>query len=204
MFYRPEDPNRPLKHSPLKAIISPRPIGWISTADKNGRANLAPYSFFNAVMDHPSMVMFTSAGRKEDRDFGKDSVSNIRDTEEFVVNVVSHDLKDKMNITSGAFGADVDEFEQAGLTKAACEIVKVPRVGESPASLECKLFQIVDLPGDGNVMIIGTVVGIHLRDSAVRDGKFHVTDYNPVARLGYKDYSTVNEVYELIRPKLED
>ena len=201
MFYRTDDPNKPLKHSPLKAIISPRPIGWISTVDKDGRANLAPYSFFNAVMDHPSMVMFTSAGRKEDRDFGKDSVSNIRDTGEFVVNVVSDDLKDQMNITSGNYGADVDEFEQAGLTKGACELVKAPRVAESPASLECKLFQIVDLPGDGNVMIIGTVVGIHLRDSAVRDGIFHVTDYNPVARLGYKDYATINEVYELIRPK---
>ncbi len=169
--------------------------------DKDGKANLAPYSFFNAVMDNPPMVMFTSAGRKSDREFGKDSVSNIRDTGEFVVNVVSHALKDAMNATSGAYEAGVDEFEVAGLTKAACQIVNVPRVADSPASLECKLHQIVDLPGDGNVMIIGNVVGIHLLDSAVRDGMFHATDYQPVARLGYKDYATISEVYELIRPK---
>ena len=201
MFYRPDDPNKPLKHSPLKAIVSPRPIGWISTVDKDGNANLAPYSFFNAVMDNPPMVMFTSAGRKPDRDFGKDSVTNIRDTGEFVVNVVSDALKDAMNATSGAYEAGVDEFEVAGLTKAAGEMVSVPRVAESPAALECKVHQIIDLPGDGNVMIIGNVVGIHLDDSAVRDGMFHVTDYNPVARLGYKDYATINDVYELIRPK---
>ncbi len=204
MFYRTDDPNRPLKHSPIKAVISPRPIGWISTSDKNGNANLAPYSFFNAIMDNPAMVMFTSAGKKEDRDFGKDSVTNIRDTGEFVVNIVSDDLKDQMSLTSGNYSADTDEFEIAGLTKGKCELVNVPRVAESPAALECKTYQIVDLPGDGNVMIIGSVIGVHLRDSSVHDGIFDVLSYKPVSRLGYKDYATVDKVYELLRPKQGD
>lgn len=202
MFYRLDDPENRLPHSPLKAIVSPRPIGWISTVDKDGNANLAPYSFFNAVLDNPPMVMFSSAGRKPDRDFGKDTVSNIRETGEFVVNVVSHALKDQMSLTSGDYPADIDEFERAGLTKVACETVTPPRIAEAPAALECKLTQFIDLPGDGNVMVLGEVIAIHMIDEAIKDGMFDIMAYNPVARLGYKDYSTIRDVYPLSRPKV--
>lgn len=202
MFYRPEDQKKHLAHSPLKAIVSPRPIAWISTVDKNGNANLAPYSFFNAVLDVPPMVMFSSAGGKPDRALGKDTVSNIRETGEFVVNVVSDALKDQMSQTSSNFPADIDEFEQAGLTKTPSEVVAVPRIGEAPASLECELVQFIDLPGEHNVMVLGKVVGFHMIDEAIKDGIFDITNYNPVARLGYKDYSTIHDVYPLNRPKV--
>lgn len=200
MFYRPNIDDHGLPHNPFKAIVSPRPIGWISTLDGNGTANLAPYSFFNALSDNPPMVMFSNTGAKPDQPYAKDSVANIRATGEFVANIVSFDLKDKMNATSAPLDADVDEFEHAGLEKAACKVIKPPRVAASPAALECKLFKIIDLPGENNVMVIGEVVGIHLDDSAIVNGIFDVTTYNPLARLGYRDYTTVRDLFPLKRP----
>lgn len=201
MFYRPNIDDHGLPHNPFKAIVSPRPIGWISTVDINGRANLAPYSFFNAVTDNPPMVMFASTGTKPDQNYSKDSVANIRDTGEFVVNIVSNALKDRMNSSSGSLSADVDEFEHAGITKANCNIVKAPRVAASPASLECKLFKLIDLPGENNVMVLGEVVGVHLDDSVIVNGIFDVTRYNPLARLGYRDYTYITDIFALDRPK---
>lgn len=200
MFYRPNIDNHGLPHNPFKAIITPRPIGWISTVDADGRPNLAPYSFFNGVTDNPPMVMFANTGTKSDQTYAKDSVANIRDTGEFVVNIVSLALKDQMNASSATLGAEEDEFEHAGITKADCELVKAPRVAESPAALECKLFKIIDLPGENNVMVLGEVVGIHLDDSVIVDGIFDVTRYNPLARLGYKDYTAVTDIFSLERP----
>ena len=156
MFYRPNVDDHGLPHNPFKAIVSPRPIGWISTVDATGRPNLAPYSFFNGVTDNPPMVMFSNTGAKSDQSYAKDSVANVRETGEFVVNIVSLALKDKMNASSGAFGADVDEFDYAGIAKADSKIVKAPRVAASPAALECKLFKIIDLPGENNVMVLGS------------------------------------------------
>lgn len=201
MFYRPGIDDHGLPHNPFKAIISPRPIGWISTLDSDGRANLAPYSFFNALSDNPPMVMFSNTGAKDDQEYAKDSVANIRATGEFVVNIVSYDLKDKMNLTSAGLPADADEFEHAGLTKGDCNEITAPRVAASPASLECKLFKIVDLPGDHNHMVIGRVVGIHIDDSAIVNGIFDVTTFNPLARLGYRDYTTVRDLFPLKRPE---
>jgi flavin reductase (DIM6/NTAB) family NADH-FMN oxidoreductase RutF len=201
MFYRPNVDDHGLPHNPFKAIVSPRPIGWISTVDATGRPNLAPYSFFNGVTDNPPMVMFASTGTKPDQDYAKDSVANIRDTGEFVVNIVSLALKDKMNASSGAFGSGVDEFEHAGIIKADCKMVKAPRVAASPAALECKLFKIIDLPGENNVMVLGEVVGVHLDESVIVNGIFDVTRYNPLARLGYKDYTAVTDIFSLDRPK---
>lgn len=201
MFYRPNIDDHGLPHNPFKAIVSPRPIGWISTVDVNGRVNLAPYSFFNAVTDNPPMVMFASTGGKHDQANSKDSVSNIRETGAFVVNIVSSALKDQMNSTSAALAADVDEFDHAGLTKAKCNIVKAPRVAASPAALECKLFKIVDLPGESNVMVLGEVVGVHLDDTIIVNGIFDITRYTPLARLGYKDYAAINEIFSLTRPE---
>ena len=200
MFYRPNIDDHGLPHNPFKAIVSPRPIGWISTVDADGRANLAPYSFFNAVTDNPPMVMFASTGAKPDQAYAKDSVANIRATGEFVVNIVSLELKDQMNRSSGALAAGADEFEHAGITKADCNMVKAPRVAASPASLECKLFKIIDLPGENNVMVLGEVVGVHLDDTVIMNGIFDVTRYTPLARLGYKDYTSVTDVFALNRP----
>lgn len=200
MFYRPNIDDHGLPHNPFKAIISPRPIGWISTLDENGVANLAPYSFFNALSDNPPMVMFSNTGAKPDQPYAKDSVANIRATGEFVANTVSFDLKDAMNATSAPLDAGMDEFAHAGIKRAESNVVAAPRVAASPAALECKLFKIIDLPGENNVMVIGEVVGIHLDDSAIVNGIFDVTTYNPLSRLGYRDYTTVRDLFSLKRP----
>jgi len=199
MFYEPKS-GHGLPHNPFNAIVTPRPIGWISTRSADGQDNLAPYSFFNAVAYTPPQVMFASTGAKPDRDGTKDSVANIRETGEFVVNVVSFALSDAMNTTSGPWDKTQDEFALAELEKAESQIVNCPRVAAAPAALECKLTQIVDLAGDYNIMIIGEVVGVHMDDSCLKDGIFDVKTYNPVARLGYQDYSTVRDLFSLKRP----
>ena len=201
MFYRPEAPDHGLPHNPFKAIVSPRPIGWISTVSENGTANLAPYSFFNALCDTPPMVMFASTGQKPDQAKGKDSLANILATEEFAVNIVSYTLKDQMNASAASFPADVDEFEAAGLTKAAGVAIKAPHVAEAPAVLECKLYKIIDLPGATNTMVIGEVVGVHMKDDFIVNGQFDVTKYQPLSRLGYLDYAAVENVFELVKPE---
>lgn len=201
MFYTTADNNHGLPHNPFKAIVSPRPIAWISTQDKNGVTNLAPYSFFNAISDAPPMIMFTNTGAKSDVSYGKDTTSNIKETGEFVVNIVSYDLRDQMNISAGSYENEVDEFEKAGLTKAASQIVKPPYVSDAPAALECKLYDFIDLPGENIIMVLGTVVGVHLNDAYIKDGIFDVTQYAPLARLGYRDYAKVSEVFPLVRPE---
>ncbi len=200
MFYRPEDNDHGLPHNPFKAIVSPRPIGWISTVNADGVANLAPYSFFNALCDNPPMVMFASTGQKPDQPKGKDSLANILATEEFAVNIVSYTLKDQMNASAASFPADVDEFEAAGLTKAAGTAINAPHVAEAPAVLECKLYKIVDLPGAANSMVIGEVVGVHMKDDFIVNGQFDVTKYQPLSRLGYMDYAAVENVFSLNKP----
>ena len=200
MFYRPGIDPHGLAHNPFKALVAPRPIGWISTLDPDGRANLAPYSFFNAVSDTPPMVMYASTGRKVGRDEGKDLVANIRATGEFVCNVVAYGLRDCMNASSGPYPAGEDEFARAGLSKAASRVVAPPRVAEAPAALECRLWRILELPGKENFMVLGEVVGVHIDEGVVVDGMVDVTRYRPVARLGYRDYSAVTEVFALTRP----
>ncbi|WP_370228183.1 flavin reductase family protein [Cognatishimia sp.] len=199
MFYRAED-GHGLPHNPFKAIISPRPIAWISTQDGAGVPNLAPYSFFNGVSDAPMQVMFASTGAKDDQDGTKDTVANIRETGEFCVNIVSHALMQAMNVSTEGFDKGVNEFEKAGLTAAHCNTIGCPRVYEAPASLECKLDQIIRLKGDTNYMVIGEVTGVHLQDDCIVDGIFDVTKYQPLARLGYRDYAKVSEVFSLARP----
>jgi flavin reductase (DIM6/NTAB) family NADH-FMN oxidoreductase RutF len=200
MFYRPSDNDHGLPHNPFKAIVSPRPIGWVSTLGENGIANLAPYSFFNALCDTPPMVMFASTGQKPDQPRGKDSLANIAATGEFAVNIVSYALREAMNATAASHPADVDEFEAAGLTKAAGMAIKAPHVAEAPAALECKLFKIIDLPGAANAMVIGEVVGVHMQDDFIVNGRFDVTRYTPLSRLGYMDYAAVETVFELVKP----
>lgn len=199
MFYRPGLDDHGLPHSPLKAIVAPRPIGWISTLDAQGRANLAPYSFFNAFSDAPPMVAYGSGAKKIGLDEGKDTVANVEATGEFVVNIVSEALIDAMNISSQHFPAGTDEFEAAKLEKGACQTVAAPRVAAAPASLECKLFKIIELPG-GDKMVIGEVTGIHVSEDALVEGRFDVTRFKTLARLGYRDYALIEQVFELQRP----
>ncbi|QHQ35655.1 flavin reductase family protein [Algicella marina] len=200
MFYRPGQDAHGLPHNPFKAMVAPRPIGWISAIDGDGRVNLAPYSFFNALSDSPPMVMFSNTGAKPDRQRGKDSVSAIRESGEFAVNIVSYTLRDAMNATSGGYDASVDEFETAGLEKAACELISAPRVKAAPGNFECKLWKIIDLPGESNIMVIGEVIGIHIAESALTDGIFDLTKVQPLSRLGYRDYAAVTELFSLNRP----
>ena len=193
-----------LSHNPFKAIVSPRPIGWISSRSSDGFINLAPYSFFNAISEQPPMVMFSSAPKNENS-LGKDSLLNIKDTEEFVVNIVSYALREKMNITSKNYPREINEFEKAGIEMGQCKTVSVPFVKLAPASLECKLWKTLTLPerpdGSRATMIMGIVTGINIDESVIRHGKIDVTLYQPIARLGYYDYSHVEDTFSMLRPK---
>ena len=199
MFYRPED-GHGLPHNPFNAIVTPRPIGWISSRSRDGVNNLAPYSFFNGVAYVPPQVMFANTGAKPDQPNTKDSVANIRETEVFCVNIVEYAAMDAMNITTEHFDRDVDEFDQAGLTAVDCETINCARVEGAPAALECRLTKIVDLPGASNSVVFGEVIGVHIRDNCLVDGKLDVRTYQPLSRLGYRDYTRVTEVFELARP----
>lgn len=199
MFYRPEE-GHGLPHNPFNAIVTPRPIGWISTRGSDGTENLAPYSFFNAVAYVPPQVMFASTSAKPDRDGTKDSVANIRDTGVFCVNIVEYAMRDVMNQTSGAWGREVDEFDLAKIERSACETIACSRVAQAPASLECKVTQIVKLEGEVNIAVFGEVTGVHMRDDCMKDGLFDVTRFQPLTRLGYRDYSRITEVFSLNRP----
>ena len=199
MFYRPAD-GHGLPHNPFNAIVSPRPIGWISSRGADGRDNLAPYSFFNAVAYEPPQVMFASTETKADRVRGKDSVGNIEETGVFCVNIVERAMCDAMNATSGTYDREVDEFTLAGLDRAPCQTIACARVAKAPAALECRLTQVLQLPGQANFVVFGEVVGVHLREDCLVNGRFDVTRFQPLARLGYRDYTVVREVFSLNRP----
>ena len=211
MYFRPGlHKEAGLSFSPIKAIVSPRPIGWISSCGKDGSINLAPYSYFNAISELPPMVMFSSAPSGNLQH--KDSLRNVTETEEFVVNVVSAALGDAMNITSADLAYGQNEFTAANLEMADCNTVKVPRVAAAPAALECKLWKVIELPkpetdgaetGIAGVMVIGTITGIHIADKTVKDGKIDVTSYQPLARLGYMDYARINDVFSMPRPAVK-
>ncbi|MBW3244028.1 flavin reductase family protein [Epibacterium sp. DP7N7-1] len=199
MFYRPED-GHGLPHNPFNAVVTPRPIGWISTRSGAGVNNLAPYSFFNAVSYVPPQVMFASTSTKADQDGTKDSMANIRETGVFCVNIVEYAMRDQMNKSSASLDKGVDEFAHAGLEAVECETINCARVAGVPAALECKLTQIIDLPGEANKVAFGEVVGVHLRDDCLVDGIFDVTKYQPLSRLGYRDYAKVSDLFALTRP----
>ena len=199
MFYRPAD-GHGLPHNPFNAVVAPRPIGWIATRAADGSENLAPYSFFNAVAYVPPQVMFASTSAKDDRGDTKDSVANIRETGVFCVNIVAHAARDAMNRTSGPWPRETDEFADAGIARAECETIPCSRVADAPASLECRLTEIVTLRGRSNFLVLGEVTGVHLRDDCLVEGRFDVTRFQPLARLGYFDYTAVTEVFALRRP----
>jgi flavin reductase (DIM6/NTAB) family NADH-FMN oxidoreductase RutF len=199
MYYAPKN-GHGLPHNPFSAIVSPRPIGWISTRGADGQDNLAPYSFFNAVAYEPPQVMFSSTSTKPDRDGTKDTVANIRETGVFAVNIVDYAAKDAMNMTAGAWDKGTDEFALADITKAACETIDCARVADAPATLECKMTQIVPLAGPACFAVFGEVIGVHLRDDCLVDGKFDVTRFGMLARMGYQDYAVVRDVFTIKRP----
>jgi flavin reductase (DIM6/NTAB) family NADH-FMN oxidoreductase RutF len=188
-----------LPHDPFKAIVAPRPIGWISTRDGQGRNNLAPYSFFNAFSSAPPIVGFCSEGYK-------DSVRNVEERGEFVANLATKPLAAAMNQTSATVAPDVDEFALAGLTPAPCRLVAAPRVAEAPAALECRLLQIVrlhDLDGRplDSYLALGQVVGVHIAGAYLKDGRFDTAAAQPIARAGYRgDYFELGAMFELLRP----
>ena len=190
MFYRPED-GHGLPHNPFKAIVAPRPIGWISTRCATGD-NLSPYSFFNAIADTPPQVMFAGGL--------KDSIRAIEETGVFAVNIVAAAALHAMNATSEGFARGIDEFARAGVARADCTSIDCPRVADAPATLECRASRVLTLPGEGNFMVLGLVAGVHLRDDCLASGRFDVTRFRPLARLGYRDYAEVSAVFELARP----
>lgn len=187
-------------HNPFNALITPRPIAWVSTQDAIGVRNLAPYSFFNGTAYVPPQVMFASTGVKPDQDGTKDTLANIRATGVFCINIVEEAMRDAMNVTTDSLPRDVDEFERAGLAAADCETITCPRLADAPASLECRVTQIIPLLGAANFTIHGEVTGVHMRDDCLRDGRFDVTAFRPLARLGYRDYSVVDNTFTLARP----
>jgi flavin reductase (DIM6/NTAB) family NADH-FMN oxidoreductase RutF len=196
MYYDTARNDHGLALDPFKAVLVPRPIGWISTVSAAGIANLAPYSFFNAVAEHPHYVCFGSDGRK-------DSLANIEATGEFAVNLATHELRDAMNASAAVVPPHVDEFDLAGLDKAPCHTIRAPRVAASPACFECRLAQIVPLPSDdGHVahwMVLGRVVGVHIDDRFIRDGRVDTAAMKPLARLGYAEYATIETTWRMRR-----
>lgn len=197
MFYEPAN-GHGLPHDPFKAIVAPRPIGWISSIGRDGALNLAPYSFFNMFSTHPHLVWFSSEGVK-------DSVTFADETREFVVNLVTRDLVEKVNESSIDAPRGLSEFELAGLTPAPSLRVSPPRVAEAHAALECKVTEIVQPKGlDGSIagvtVVIGECIGVHIDDAVLTDGLFDIVKAGTTARLGYRDYATVTETFELVRP----
>ncbi len=198
MFYDAIANTHGLAADPFKALVAPRPIGWISTLGKNGVVNLAPYSFFNAVSEDPHFVMFASGGRK-------DSQRNAEETGEFVCSLATYELREAMSRTSVPVSPEVDEMQLVGLTPAPCRFVAPPRVKESPVAFECRYWRTIDLPGkDGgpgtHAIVLGQVVGIHIADEAIVNGRVDVTRLKPIARLGYGDYAVIDKVFSMTRP----
>lgn len=199
MFYEPEKRNHGLPHDPFKALVAPRPIGWISTRSADGRLNLAPYSYFNALSDDPWLVAFASDGKK-------DSMSFAAESGEFVVNIVTSKFMDAMVKTSVDAPRGASEFAYAGLEPETSTLVSVPRVKGVAAALECKVTEIVEptlLSGlkSGIQMVIGEVIGVYLDEEMLTNGLFDYEKSGLVSRLGYLDYAIVGPTFQMRRPK---
>ena len=200
MFYETAKNDHGLARNPLKAIVAPRPIGWITSMSAKGEINLAPYSFFNAVSDHPPIVLFSSEGPK-------DSLVFVEETKEFVCNLAVFDLRTEVVETSGRFPRGVNEMDQSGLAPAPSRLVRPPCVAASPCALECRLLQIIDLKdlqgrSSTRYVAFGQVVGVHIEDRFIKYGRLDTAAMQPIARCGYADYSVVDEVFVMKRPEI--
>lgn len=190
MFYDVRKNDHGLPHDPFKAIVAPRPIGWITSMSARGEINLAPYSWFNGVSSRPPMVMFSSELRK-------DSLTFIEETKEFVCNLATYELREQVNQTSAPLPRGVNEMERAGLEAAPSHLVRPPRVAASPCALECKWVQTVSLhdiegqPTDRHV-VFGQVIGIYIDERYIKNGLLDTGAMHPIQRAGYHDYYTVN------------
>lgn len=199
MFYEPDKRDkRLLTNDPFKAIVAPRPIGWVTSINLKGEVNLAPYSYFNGINSNPNLVMFASEGMK-------DTASFIAETKEFVCNLSTWELREQMNATSAPLPRGVNEMQRAGLAAAPSRLVKPPRVATSPCALECKLARIVDLASfDGKPinshLVIGQVIGVHIDDRFIVDGRLDTAAMKPIARCGYDQYTVVESLFSMQRP----
>lgn len=200
-FYEPAS-GHGLPHDPFNAIVGPRPIGWISSQNAQGRLNLAPYSFFNAFNYTPPIIGFASIG-------AKDTLHNIEQTREFGWNLVTRALAEQMNISCAAVPPEVNEFELAGLATVASRRIAVPRVAESPVSFECRLTQVLQLQGVDGVavptwLVLGEVVGVHIARHLLKDGIYDTAAAQPILRGGGPaDYFTVSpdNLFKMFRPR---
>jgi flavin reductase (DIM6/NTAB) family NADH-FMN oxidoreductase RutF len=200
IFYEPHARDRELlPYDPFKALVVPRPIGWVSTIGASGDVNLAPYSFFNAIGEGPSMLAFSSSGRK-------DSATFAGEVSEFVWNLATWDLREAMNQTSATLPRGESEFAHAGLEMAPSRLVAPPRVAAAPCAMECRVVHAVELqdvdgrPAD-QFLVVGQVVGVHLDERYVVDGRVDTAAIRPIARCGYLgDYTVVDELFEMLRP----
>ena len=191
--------------------VAPRPIAWVSSLGASGQPNLAPFSFFNCVSVDPPMLAFSPGlrPRKEANPSPhgepKDTLRNIRETKEFVVSVVSYDLREPMNATSGEYDATINEFELANVTPVPSQAIRPPRVGESPVSFECKLHQIIDFSPrpTGSSLVIGEVVAVHVHDALLKEGRIDANALDLIGRMGGMQYSRTTDRFEMSRPKVD-
>jgi len=206
MFFKTKNGMKPhpFTHNIYSTLVVPRPIGWITTVSRVGIVNLAPFSFFNTVAGNPPCVIFCPNGWKKGTRELKDSLVNAEETGEFVCNMCTYELREQMNATSAHLPSNIDEMAYAGLEATPCELVKPPRVKESPIVLECKYLQTVKLPGpsDGssNYIVVGHVIGVHVSDDVITDGIIDMQKVNPLSRLGYLDYATLGNIFSMKHP----
>lgn len=207
MYYEIEKNDHGMRYNPLKACVVPRPIGWISTIDAAGAVNVAPFSFFQLLSYDPPFVMF-SAGVHEVDGGKKDTVANIEATGEFVYNMATWSQKDQMNMTANIVDRAVDEMAAAGLEGEPSRLVKPPRIKGSPVQFECTLHEVITLPGrkpsSVHRMVIGRVIAVHIADAIITDGRVDVLKARPIARLGYKDYVSVDAIFQMEKRTPED
>jgi flavin reductase (DIM6/NTAB) family NADH-FMN oxidoreductase RutF len=196
----------------LISAVAPRPIAWVSSLSASGQPNLAPFSFFNAVCAKPPLLAFAPAMRAPKKSEAaaaagqpKDTLRNIRETREFVINAVTYELAEAMNLTSGDYDASISEFEVAKLASAPSKLVRPRRVAESPVSFECKLHQILDFnPGpEGGSLVIGEIVSIHVDDRHLKEGRLDRNSLDLIGRMGGIQYTRTTERFEIVRPKVE-
>ena len=207
MYFDADKNDHGLPYNPIKSLTVPRPIGWISTISKDGVGNLAPFSYFNGLSYNPPFVMFSGGSRSDGSK--KDSVINAEETGEFVFNISTYDTKDKMNDSSWIEDSAVDELAEVGLNPIASVRVAPPRVAESPAHFECIYHQTVVLPGNApdavHHVVFGRVIGVHIDDNYItEDGLIDTLKMKIIARLGYKDYTTIESKFSMDKRTLED